>query len=1622
MRFQTRMCRALVGPVLFFCFSLSVEAFAQTKIQNSLGLPMIETLHQEDRAKQAGYTSFAAWQSFVSQNGAWTALWNESTGTPHRAFGKGIAIPGYAAITSSNVEAAARTFVSDHSDLFGTHSNDLQLVRAEMVSGKWYVTFAQFHHNIPVHGALVELRITLDGRVFCFGSDGHANINVSAVPSLSEAAALFAAQAEFDFDPAEDRATGHGLVILPMVEAGAIRYHLAYRVRISIQHPRASWEYFIDAHSGEILWRSNLIHAADISGQVKAMIIPEYYNNPPLEQPLRHAKVFISGVTSGATDINGNYNIEVGQPGTYNLLSSLKGLYAEVSIYPSSFSVHNSPVTTGTPHNWTWDANTAQQDEINAYYHVTRAHDFLKTLDPSFVALDVPIKTFVKRPDGGAYYDGGKKELHFDAGNQKHRNPALFADIIIHEYFHGVTDLLYEPDTVPDPPAFVHEALSDYFAATMTNDSYIADGGYLINGDYLRDLEEDRVTPNDWNPDSAHVSGLILAGALWDLRTALGQPMTDELVHRARKGFPRTFKDHLVEILTKDDDNGDISDGTPHSTQIYDAFGRHGITLSSYHLTVTFSQNTLPADGGSVATVSAHVYDQNNNLIPSEVAQITFRITSGASSGLLLGPNPVTPSNGFATIALQSTMTPGNVTIEASAGGIQSGSATILVSGAAGGTRVSGDINSNTTWSFNNSPYIVTDDVRVRQGVILTIEAGVTVRFDPQHDIYVDGILIAEGLPTKKIVFTANGAAPFPGYWGGIKFNYASPGNLSKLNHCQFFYAGQNFYSEAAPIVLDARVNPSITNITLANNARNGVRLAAGSYRANLLLNVVGLPYFIQDEDFTVEQSYTMTIAPGVILKFGNERDLNINGALVADGNPQEKIIFTSLADDAHGGDTNGDGASVPTPGSWGGIRFNYSAGNPLSTLDYCEIDYGGQNFYSEAGPLTVDGRVSPRITNTVTQNNKLNGVRLLGMNYTSNVLLDVTALPYFLINDDMTMAAGATLTIKPGVTIKFDVERDLYVNGALEAKGAAAQPIVFTSLKDDAHGGDSNGDGNTLPAAGNWGGVRFNQSNIAQLSGLDYCEFLYGGQNFYSEASPLSVDPRINPAMAHLKFIDNRYNGIRVLEGTYTSNMKLDVVVAPYFLLSEDLVVSQGATLTVAPGVILKFAGERDLYVRGALNAVGNADAPITFTAITDDAHGGDTNNDGATAPAAGSWGGVRLEKSNSDQLSALSHCQFYYGGQDFYSEYAPLTIDPRTHPQLTNLTLDENASNGVELVSGVYQANLFLDVVGTPYTLRRDDLGVAQGSRLTIAPGVILKFAKERDLQIQGALIANGTEQAPIIFTSIKEDGYGGDTNNDDASVGVPGDWGGIRFHDSSDDQLSSLDYCALSFGGEGRFSEQAMLVFDNAGPKVQNSSMAASQQHGVLCYNQASPDFGGGSKGSAGQNGFLGFDGSSNRYAFYNDGAADVYAKFNYWSTTDLNTVRKLIYDRLDNASKGLVIFEPIRETPTAVTWPGFPADALAPLPEDFGLGQNYPNPFNPETAIEFALPRPAQTRLRVLNVLGLEVRTLVYDRMPPGFHRAVWDGKDQHGNPVPSGVYFFQVQAEDFAAFKKCLLVR
>jgi hypothetical protein len=97
----------------------------------------------------------------------------------------------------------------------------------------------------------------------------------------------------------------------------------------------------------------------------------------------------------------------------------------------------------------------------------------------------------------------------------------------------------------------------------------------------------------------------------------------------------------------------------------------------------------------------------------------------------------------------------------------------------------------------------------------------------------------------------------------------------------------------------------------------------------------------------------------------------------------------------------------------------------------------------------------------------------------------------------------------------------------------------------------------------------------------------------------------------------------------------------------------------------------------------------------------------------------------------------------------------------------------------------------------------------------------------------------------------------------------------------------------------------------------------------------------------------------------------------------------------------------------------------LPDSYELAQNYPNPFNPSTNISFQMPKAGDVNLKIFNIVGQEIRDLESGYLTAGSYQAVWDGKDNFGRSVASGVYFYQLSVqgeENMTLTRKMMLMK
>ena len=128
--------------------------------------------------------------------------------------------------------------------------------------------------------------------------------------------------------------------------------------------------------------------------------------------------------------------------------------------------------------------------------------------------------------------------------------------------------------------------------------------------------------------------------------------------------------------------------------------------------------------------------------------------------------------------------------------------------------------------------------------------------------------------------------------------------------------------------------------------------------------------------------------------------------------------------------------------------------------------------------------------------------------------------------------------------------------------------------------------------------------------------------------------------------------------------------------------------------------------------------------------------------------------------------------------------------------------------------------------------------------------------------------------------------------------------------------------------------------------------------------------------------------------------------------------LVYNDFSSGKPVVMSVNPVLEG-GVISLKGNPALAI---PKVFALAQNYPNPFNPSTEMSYDLPTPGNVRLDIFNILGQNVKTLVNEYQDAGTYKVTWNGDDNTGSSVASGVYFYRVSAGEFKDIKKMVLMK
>ncbi len=510
------------------------------------------------------------------------ALVDPSTGMIHRAFGRPVRITGYDAIDDDNVGDAAAAFLQQYRASIGIDPQQLRLRHITRVGNRWYVSWQQIHDGTPVLLSEVELRLFANGNVTAFGANVFPDLRLDDGPSISAADAWTAAAEGLQTEPSLRKTALPETAILPIKRPGAVRYHLVYPCPVQERDGRR-WKSYVDAVSGDLLWR--YAQSYDAGSEITAHGgVTLVHPNEAEMTDVTFADMYISvDGQQHITDENGELTAQITVQS--DIEASFRGPWCTVHLADREDGAYTGTLQPGQPLDLTWDDQNSHRFERILFYHTNLNRRYLKSIDTAFSTLDIPVKVEVEFDGDNANAYSAGDEIHFLAAGNESMRMAAAPMVLYHELGHSVNTLLYAQLGVEGgmQNRTCHEGMADLHASMITDYPRMGTGVFADDETrVMRDLENEKTYPESITGESHH-DGQILSGAFWDLRKSTSLDLVRTLSHFAKYGLPDdpndavAFNEWFLETLIADDDDGDLSNGTPHAEEIMAAFARHHI-------------------------------------------------------------------------------------------------------------------------------------------------------------------------------------------------------------------------------------------------------------------------------------------------------------------------------------------------------------------------------------------------------------------------------------------------------------------------------------------------------------------------------------------------------------------------------------------------------------------------------------------------------------------------------------------------------------------------------------------------------------------------------------------------------------------------------------------------------------------------------------------------------------------------------------------------------------------------------------------------------------------------------------------------------------------------------------
>jgi len=517
-----------------------------------------------------------------------------------------VALYGRGMTTGVTPQAAADNFVALHGAALWNSGTvpELQQVRATFIKGNTHTVFAykQMIDGLPVEYGVARVLVrhadaTGDNQVVYAAAKLLDRPLGGFTPQIvTSDDALMLAQGQLGFRHLDVWGAPELVVI------GVGELHLATRAwkvvgMTSDVHNQDAYSLFFDATTGELIHTRREIYHVDVSGTVQGNgspgLLPDYAGNPPAPLTMPNLRVDISGGNSAFTDPDGDYTIANGGAGTVTVSTSLdNGQWFNINDSSGGAVVTGSLlVTPPGPGNLLINPIPSEflTAQINAARHTALIHNYYKDRAPSFTDIDLVLSTNVNiNQTCNANFNSANLSINFFRAGGGCRNTA-YSTVVAHEYGHFVVNRLGLAQG-----AF-GEGFSDV-SAIMLHDTPTMGEQFRDNGTYVRDVE----IANQQYPcsDAIHTCGQVLGGSWWDMRQEFGgfygSAAGLELVRQLQvdwamitiggSGSNAAHPATVIEVLTVDDNDSNLDNGTPNYALICPAFAKHGLACPELQL------------------------------------------------------------------------------------------------------------------------------------------------------------------------------------------------------------------------------------------------------------------------------------------------------------------------------------------------------------------------------------------------------------------------------------------------------------------------------------------------------------------------------------------------------------------------------------------------------------------------------------------------------------------------------------------------------------------------------------------------------------------------------------------------------------------------------------------------------------------------------------------------------------------------------------------------------------------------------------------------------------------------------------------------------------------------------